>query len=90
MLIFLIAFGAAFFIGGLCLFLKKQDDVKSLRVFGLTSYIGLGMLTLGVTLALEPVLSQLPPTSVYFLDFAVFAAGAFCLVRPGFTREKRR
>lgn len=88
--VLLLIFGAAFFTGGLCLFLKKKGDVKSMRVFGLTAYIGLGMLTLGATLALEPVLIRYSAAGVYFVDFAVFAIGAFLLVRPGFTREKRR
>lgn len=88
----LIVFGIVLFIFSLIQFLKNRNDVESLKIYGLASYVSLAFAILGITLALEPVFIKLPEniSSIVpvLIDIVIFVIAARFLIKPGFKKKK--
>lgn len=87
MLLSMFLFGILLFVFGLFKFIKRHNDKKALKIYGLCAYIGFGMTLLASILLLEPVLSKYSPIIIYFSCLLILGIAARFLIVPGVRKK---
>ncbi|GAA0699263.1 hypothetical protein GCM10008904_04410 [Paraclostridium ghonii] len=92
MLLWIMVFtGILIFIPGIYFLTKNYKQGKYIKKYGELSYIGLGLIVLGVILLMEPVFTKLPGSLSgvlpAFIALFIFMIASRLLLKPAFLKK---